>query len=175
MSQYVFRRHAILVAAAVAAAVPMAGIRGAAADPIAPGREHCVINVRSNDALNMRTAPRATAEVVARKPYGVCGILVTGSCRASWCPVEDGHALGWAHRHYIAAVSAGVYCVSNVAANDVLNMRAFPSPQSRIVAALAPRRCGITVLPYRVGSWQKVRAAGRYGWVNSRYLVRMSA
>jgi SH3-like domain-containing protein len=144
----------------------------AAADPIAGGREHCVVNVRSDDALNMRAQPNARAEIVARKPYGVCGILVTGACRGGWCPVEDGHALGWVNRHYIAAVSAGVYCVANVAANDVLNMRAYPSPESRIVVRLGPQRCGITVLPYRVGSWQKVRAAGRYGWVSSRYLAR---
>jgi SH3-like domain-containing protein len=140
------------------------------ADPIAPGAEHCVVNVRANDVLNMRIKPQESAPVAAAKRHDACGMLVQRSCRQNWCPVEDGHSLGWVHRNYIAAVSPAIYCVTGVAVGDVLNLRAFPSPQSRLIARLARNKCDIAFLPYSVGAWQKIRVGGRQGWVNRRYL-----
>ena len=61
----------------------------ARADPVVPGEEHCVVNVRSDDRLNMRTQPHSRAGITARKRYGDCGILVH-NCSGSWCSVEDG-------------------------------------------------------------------------------------
>ncbi len=158
---------AILIAAPLA----LAGLAdGARADPVVRGEEHCVVNVRADDALNMRTRPSARAPITARKRYAECGILVTGACQGNWCPVEDGHALGWVHRHYIAMVSPAMYCVSGVAPGDVLNVRAYPSPQSRVITRLDRRQCNIGFLPYAVGNWQKIRVDGWQGWVNRRYL-----
>ncbi len=141
----------------------------AKADPVVPGEEHCVVNVRTDDRLNMRVQPNPRAAIVARKRYGDCGIFVH-DCRGSWCSVEDGHSLGWVHRHYIAMVSPARYCVANVAPGDALNLRAYPSPRSRVLTRLHRRQCGIAFLPYAVGSWQKVRADAWEGWVNRRYL-----
>lgn len=142
----------------------------AKADPVVPGEEHCVVNVRSDDALNMREVPHARAAITARKRYGDCGLLVTGPCQGSWCPVEDGHSLGWVHRHYIAMVSPAIYCVTRVAPGDMLNVRAWPSPQSRVLTRLHRHRCGIAFLPYAVGNRQKIRVGGWQGWVNRDYL-----
>ncbi len=141
----------------------------ARADPVVPGEEHCVVNVRSDDRLNMRTQPHSRAGITARKRYGDCGILVR-SCSGSWCSVEDGHSLGWVHRHYIAMVSPAMYCVSGVSGGDALNLRAYPSSGSRVLTRLDRRQCGIAFLPYAVGSWQKIRVDGWQGWVNRRYL-----
>ena len=47
---------------------------------------------------------------------------------------------------------------SLVLAFDVLNMRAFPSAQSRVIHRLGRHECDIAFLPYAVGSWQKIRA-----------------
>jgi SH3-like domain-containing protein len=160
-----FRRT--LLAACLAPAL-YAG--AAQADPIVPGEEHCVVNVRPDDVLNMREQPNASAYVVAQKRYGSCGIRVNDECQGNWCPVEDGHALGFAHRRYLAMVSPALYCVSGVAAGDVLNLRAFPSAQSKVLAQLPPNACDIAFLPYAVGSWQKIRAGGWEGWVNRNYL-----
>ena len=151
------------------ATIGMVAAGAAQADPVVPGEEHCVVNVRSNDRLNMRTQPSSGAEIVARKRHDECGILVN-RCRGSWCAAEDGHSLGWVHRHYIAMVSPAMYCVSGVALGDVLNIRAFPSPQSRVLTPLNPRQCDIAFLPYSVGNWQKIRVDGWQGWVNRRYL-----
>ena len=142
----------------------------AQADPVVPGEEHCVVNVRSDDRLNMREGPSAGAPIVARKRYGDCGIQVTSACQGSWCRVEDGHSLGWVNRRFIAMVSPAMYCVTGVASGDALNLRAFPSPQSRVLTRLDRRQCDIQFLPYSVGGWQKIRVEGWQGWVNRRYL-----
>jgi len=142
----------------------------ASADPILPEEEHCVVNVRPGDVLNMRDRPHPSAAIVARKRHDACGIRVNDQCRGQWCPVEDGHSLGWAHRRYLAMVSPAHYCVTNVAPGDRLNLRAFPSARSRVVHSLGQHDCGIAFLPYAVGNWQKIRVAGRYGWTKRRYL-----
>lgn len=160
-----------LIAALTLAAAIILSLAGIAkADPVVPGEEHCVVNVRSDDALNVRERPNAGSAVAARKSHGECGLLVTGPCRGSWCPVEDGHSLGWVHRRYIAMVSPAMYCVTGVAPGDELNLRAWPSPQSRILTRLDRRQCNIAFLPYAVGNWQKIRVAGWEGWVNRRFL-----
>ena len=141
----------------------------AKSDPVVPGEEHCVVNVRSDDRLNMRAQPNASAAVVARKRHTDCGLLVH-KCRLSWCSVEDGHSLGWVKRHFIAMVSPSTYCVGGVPPGDALNLRAFPSAQSRVLTPLNRRQCDIAFLPYSVGSWQKIRVAGWQGWVSRRYL-----
>ena len=140
------------------------------ADPIAISGEHCVVNVRSDDLLNIRTQPTAYSPIATRKRYASCGIMVTGACQGSWCPVEDGHYRGWAHRHYIAMVSPALYCVIGVPWGDRLNLRAFPSAQSRVLTRLPRNQCDIAFLPYVVGNWQKIRVAGWEGWAYRRYL-----
>jgi SH3-like domain-containing protein len=147
------------------------GPSNASADPIAVGVEHCVVNVRSDDRLNMRAQANARAPIVTRKAYASCGITVASTCLGSWCPVEDGHYRGWAHRHYIAMVSPARYCVTGVRSGDRLNVRAFPSPQSRMLTTLARDQCGIAFLPYAVGNWQKIRVVGWEGWANRLYLT----
>ena len=140
------------------------------ADPVVPEEEHCVINVRPGDVLNMRDRPGAGSPIVSRKRHDECGIRVNRSCGGNWCPVEDGHSLGWAHRRYLAMVSPAMYCVTGVAPGDVLNLRAYPSSQSRVIHRLPRNRCGIAFLPYAVGNWQRIRVGGHQGWVNRRYL-----
>ncbi|MBA3519381.1 MAG: hypothetical protein H0T75_17495 [Rhizobiales bacterium] len=159
-----------LAAVCLSTLIAVISAGAAHADPVVSGEEHCVVNVRADDVLNMREEPSSQAPVSAAKRYGDCGILVTGACAGSWCPVEDGHSRGWVNRRFIAMVSPALYCVTGVAAGDTLNVRAFPSPQSRVLTSLDRRQCDIAFLPYAVGSWQKVRVGGWQGWVNRSYL-----
>ena len=159
--------HSALFALGLSACVVPGDAR---ADPVVPGEEHCVVNVRADDVLNMRARPDPGAGVVARKRTGECGIVATGACQASWCPVEDGHSRGWVHSRYVGMVSPAIYCVTGAAPGDVLNLRAYPSPRSRVIARLDRHRCGIAFLPYAVGGWQKIRIEGRQGWVDRRYV-----
>ncbi|WEX11625.1 SH3 domain-containing protein [Chelativorans sp. AA-79] len=142
----------------------------ASAGQVVPGEEHCVVNVRSDDALNMRERPGTSAPILSRLRYGTCGIVVQRECRGDWCLVEDGHNRGWVHGHYIAMVSPAMYCVTGVAPGDRLNLRAFPSPRSRVLTRRGRRQCGIAFLPYSVGNWQKIRVDGWQGWVARRHL-----
>jgi SH3-like domain-containing protein len=158
---------AALAVAALSGALPAV----ACADPIAPDSEHCVINVRSDDVLNLREAPSSRASILTGLRYGQCGVIVTGECRGDWCPVEDGHHAGWAHRHYLGMVSPARFCVIGVARHDVLNLRAWPSPQSGILTEIPPAACGLAALPYARDGWQKVRWEGWEGWVNGRYIT----
>jgi SH3-like domain-containing protein len=160
----------ILIRPLAAAAILVCAAGAASADPVVPGEEHCVVNVRSDDRLNLRAAPSAQARIVGRLRYADCGVTITAACQGSWCPVDDGHYAGWAHRRYLAMVSPARYCVVGVAPGDRLSLRAFPSPDSRILTRLGRRQCGISFLPYRVGAWQKIRAGGWEGWAHSRYL-----
>lgn len=139
-------------------------------DPVVPGEEHCVINIRSDDRLNLRSGPSTSSSILVQWRYGQCGVTVMSECQGDWCQVDDGHHSGWAHRHYFAMVSPAMYCVTGVAAWDVLNLRAYPSAASRILTVLDPHQCDIAFLPYASGNWQKVRVGGWEGWASRRYL-----
>ena len=71
MSAWLLR--STLVALCLSAFVLLTITGVAAADPVVPGEEHCVVNVQSDDALNMRAQPDPGAQIVARKRYGECG------------------------------------------------------------------------------------------------------
>ena len=137
----------------------------AAEASVVSGEEHCVINVPSWDKLNIRSGPSTKARVVVQKRYGSCG-LVVGNCQAKWCPVEDGHMKGWANSRFLSMVSPSLYCTVNRGRHGIVKLRAFPSPQSRVVVALKRHTCGIAFLPYGRNNWQKVRVNGWEGWVN---------
>lgn len=143
---------------------------GTASAQVVQGEEHCVVNVRASDVLNMRVRGSAASRIVATLRYGQCGIVVIGACQGAWCPVEDGHNAGWVHSRYISMVSPAMYCVTGVGPGDRLNLRAFPSASSRILTTLSRRQCDIAFLPYATGSWQKVRVRGYEGWVNRSFL-----
>lgn len=154
---------------AFAASLYSIGSASAAFAQVVEGEEHCVVNVKASDTLNLRAKSSANSAVIATLHYGTCGIVITGPCRGSWCPVEDGHSSGWVNSRFISMVSPALYCVTGVGAGD-LNLRAYPSAGSRIVSVLPRHQCEIAFLPYAVGSWQKVRAEGHEGWTNRKYL-----
>ena len=91
--------------------------------------------------------------------------MVVGECQAKWCPVEDGHMKGWADRRFLSMVSPSLYCTVSRARRGVVKLRAFPSPQSRVLVALKRNTCGIAFLPYARNEWQKVRVDGWEGWL----------
>lgn len=159
----------VLAFTTMAAVSSLASI-GTASAQVVEGEEHCVVNVKSSDVLNVRTRNSASSKIVATLRYGQCGVVVVAECRGSWCPIEDGHHAGWVHSRYISMVSPAMYCVAGVSAGDVLNIRAYPSAGSRIITKLHRNQCDIAFLPYSTGHWQKVRVNGYEGWANRSYL-----
>lgn len=75
----------------------------------------------------------------------------------------------------ISMAAAEAACVSGVRANDVLNMREYPTNQAAIVGVLAPAACGITVTGQCSGNWCVVAFNGLSGWVNMRYIAQAAA
>lgn len=161
---------AVLVALAVLAATGTA-----AADPVRPGAEHCVVNVAPDDPLNLRLGPGTGHRVLARLPYARCGLTVTAACKGDWCPVEDGHHAGWVHRRHIAEVSRPTHCLSPLARPPSVALRAWPSERSRLLTRLTPESCSIALLPYQVEGWQKIRQGGWEGWVRLHDLLFVDA
>lgn len=161
-----------LLGKTLACALAAASVTTAIAAPtqVVENEEHCVVNVKSSDRLNVRTKASAGSKVVNRLRYGDCGVIVTGACKGSWCPIEDGHFAGWVHSNFISMVSPAMYCVSGVGPGDGLNLRAYPASTSRILTVLGRHQCEIAFLPYAVGNWQKVRAVGYEGWVNRKFV-----
>ena len=157
---------------AVATAVACAGlaIPHHAVAQVTGGEEHCVVNVRTDDVLNVRRVPDNSDLIVNTHPHDEWGVIVTGECQGNWCPIEARHDAGWVHRHYISMVSPSLYCVTGVAPGDRLNVRAWPSSQSKVLTSLRRNQCDISFLPYATNGWRKIRVDGWQGWVNRRHL-----
>lgn len=60
-----------------------------------------VVNVRSDDVLNVREGPSSEEEVVGSIASGGRGIAMTGACRSQWCPVRHLDVRGWVNRTYL--------------------------------------------------------------------------
>jgi hypothetical protein len=66
-----------------------------------------------------------------------------------------------------------------VEANDTLNVRVAPDPESEALGQLLPNTTGVVDLgrQQKVGpsTWRKVRCGALIGWVNDRFLDRQDA
>jgi hypothetical protein len=61
-----------------------------------------VVNVRSDDVLNIRSGPSADHDIVGAAAPGSRDVVATGPCQAAWCPVEHKSIQGWVNRAFIA-------------------------------------------------------------------------
>jgi len=65
----------------------------------------------------------------------------------------------------------GLYDVSGVAANDVLNIRAKPDASAAIIGSLAPNATGVEVVALSGdGKWAQVNSAETSGWAALQFL-----
>lgn len=66
-----------------------------------------------------------------------------------------------------------LYSVTNVAPDDVLNIRELPQASAEIVGSFTPDQAGIEVVALSNDSkWGQVNVDERAGWVSLRYLAR---
>jgi len=61
------------------------------------------------------------------------------------------------------------YFVTDVAYNDVLNIRAWPSARSRIVGFIPPDGRGVILIRWK-GNWGRISYEGVEGWAHMNYL-----
>lgn len=69
-----------------------------------------------------------------------------------------------------ACACCSTFGVRGVSANDVLNIRKWPSARSRKVGQIPAGFCGIQRLGPRRGNWVKINYGKTNGWVHSRYI-----
>jgi len=67
----------------------------------APRLAYRVIDVASNDVLNIRSHPSASAKKIGEIPPHGRGILILSGCQGQWCFVGYGHQTGWVHSAYL--------------------------------------------------------------------------
>lgn len=76
--------------------------------------------------------------------------------------------------HAAQAVPGEEHCVVNVAADDVLNLRASPNASAKILAGKKHGACAITVTGDCDGGWCPVKDGKRAGWVRERFISMVS-
>ena len=72
-----------------------------------------VVNVRSDDVLNVRSGPSADFDIVDELPPGSRGIAITSACRSKWCPVHHRSTSGWVNSAYLAPRSRRAPCTAH--------------------------------------------------------------
>jgi uncharacterized protein YraI len=135
-----------------------------------------VVNVASDDVLNVRAGAGVSHAIVGAIPPNGTGIQVTGAGEqvddALWVPIKYKEIAGWVNSNYL---SHQLYTVVNVASDDVLNVRAGAGVAHSIVGTIPPHGMGVEVTGAgeQVDSslWAPVEYRGITGWVNSNYLA----
>ena len=147
-----------------------------------------VTGLRGNDTLNVRSGPGTGNRVVGALTNGTSvrnlGCKMLGSTR--WCEIEmmtDMRERGWVAGRYLTLAgsapppaSGPLETVTGVAAGDVLNVRAGPGTNHRIVGALGNGAQVRNLGCQMQGSsrWCQIEMQTdmrERGWVNARYLT----
>lgn len=138
----------------------------ASAHPYLGSGERCVVSNEDMDMILIREKPTGYAKINKKLNVGECGVVITGGCSNDWCPVRQGEFAGWMRGHNLAPISAPVFCVASTEYGYSLDIHVAPSTRTAVVASLSWDYCGIEVLPFHDGHWQRVRVYGKDGWVN---------
>lgn len=134
---------------------------------IVEGREHCAVHLPLDVALPVHAAPGADADIVAQRDYAQCGMIL--ACDDGWCPIPLDGIRGSVEQRYIAGVGPAAHC--NDYRGDHLDIYRDPTPLSPVVTALRHGESDISILPYWMGGWQKIRTEiGLEGWILAEYL-----
>lgn len=137
---------------------------------------YMVVNVASDDVLNVRANAGVSHPIVGVIPHNGTGVQITGAGEqvdgAPWAPIKYKEIAGWANSNYLAHQA---YTVVNVASDDGLNVRANAGVAHPIVGTIPPQGMGVQITGAGAqvdGSlWAPVEYRGITGWANSNYLA----
>ncbi len=128
-------------------------------------------NATTTDAVNLRAAPGAVAEIVATVPGGR-RVTVTGATENGFAPARHGGHEGWIAADFLLA-DAGDATISSIT-TEAVNLRAGPTSGDEVIEVLA---AGQTV--YRAGDpvagYVPIAVDGVSGWVAAAYLEPATA
>jgi len=137
---------------------------------------YMVVNVTSDDVLNVRANAGVSHPIVGVIPHNGMGVEIAGAGEqvdgSLWVPIEYQEIAGWVNSNYLAHQA---YTVVNVASDDVLNVRANAGVAHPIVGTIPPQGMGVEITGADAqvdGSlWVPVVYRGITGWANSNYLA----
>lgn len=141
--------------------------------PLALGldRPHGVVAASATvatDALNLRTGPGTTYDVV-KVMYQGSSVTVLAGSQNGWYQVRSGSDTGWAFGDYLDLSGGGASGTATVA-TDVLNLRGGPSTNDSAIDRMYAGE-SVTVLDGPTnGGWYHVDYHGEIGWAFGDYL-----
>jgi len=141
-----------------------------------------VINVRSDDVLNIRRSYRHRSRKVGKiPPNAKCVAYLNRShwnnAGQKWVKIRYNGMTGWVNSRYLQktqqcghSLVTKYYDVVQVAHDDVLNIRQSYHYRSRKVGEIPPNGKCVAYLNKSHQNWVKINYNGTIGWVNSRFL-----
>jgi len=148
--------------------------------------ELCVIDHLSDDALNVRSGPGGTFEVIGTLPYDGTGVHATGltvddAAGQTWKQIDHAGGLGWVADWLLTTnactlgASAGYSVADPVCGLSRLDERSGPGPTYETLGSL-PRTdwyiegTGASTVGGGGIAWQQIRFRGETGWVPAENL-----
>ncbi|TXH71956.1 MAG: SH3 domain-containing protein [Thiothrix sp.] len=87
-----------------------------------------VVNVSSNDVLNMRAGPNSNSDVIGSIPYNGQTVVATGNKQGSWIEVSWAGQTGWVNQRFL---KAAVQQANSNRANRQTRQQQRPNRQTR--------------------------------------------
>lgn len=145
-----------------------------------------VVNVASDDVLNLREAPNARSAIVGEMPPGSPAAFTVGPSQGDWLYVRHDLAEGWARARYLIATGAGVGLeadgslplyglVIGIRSGQHLALREAPGGQAAVVAHLRAGSKDARLTGRTQNGWRQVEIAGRLAWAPQRHLIPATA
>lgn len=144
-----------------------------------------VINIRSNDTLNVRAGRSTSNRVLGELQYNASGIYAS-ACDGRWCAVKYGCLSGFASQKYLSdgsrvsttpvRGSTNSYHVIGHTSSEELNVRKGPSTKYAIIGTIPHNGSGILVNTCNSISgfrykWCQISYRGVTGWAYAKYLA----
>ena len=144
-----------------------------------------VVNIRSNDTLNVRAGRSTSNRILGELQYNATGIYAS-ACDGRWCAIKYGCLSGFASQKYLSngtrvtttstRNSSGSYHVIGHSSSEELNVRQGPSTKYSIVGTIPHNGSGIIVNACNSISgfrykWCQVRYGSVTGWAYAKYLA----
>lgn len=117
---------------------------------------------RTNDALNLRSGPGTSYDVITVIPAG-SSVTITGGADSDFVPVDFDGMSGWVAQQYLSAGG------SPAETTDDVNFRTGPSLGSDVIRVIEPGRT-ILVTGDAVDGFYPVDFDGESGWVSTDYV-----
>ncbi|MGB0387851.1 MAG: protein kinase domain-containing protein [Ardenticatenaceae bacterium] len=136
-----------------------------------------IVNVATDDTLNVRSAPKADASIVGEIPFNGTDIQITAPNveveGVIWVPIQHAQINGWVNRYFLIEQSL-LYRVVNVEDDDTLNVRSGAGVDNSRVGTIRHNGTDVQITGTGVevngDFWVPIKYGQLNGWVNRSFL-----